>query len=162
MFIISVYLPSCSGCTDNFNDSLDQLKGILMLLPAGADIVIMGDFNADLGYLGGPMSDCFPNEQGKILNKYLSCRKFVCTHLHLCYSHPIYTFESEAHDSMSTIDHILCPSHMLNMFSSSLQLKDHPLNNSDHIPPSATLMLPSHPSTVYPSSTKCSSLHSLN
>lgn len=73
-----------------------------MRLPAGADVVIMGDFNADLGLLGGPMSLSSPNEQGKILNKYLMRWKFVSTHLHLC-SLPTYTYESEAHASLSTI-----------------------------------------------------------
>ena len=55
LFILSVYLPSRSGCTDIFKESLDQLEGALMLLPAGADVVIMGDFNADPGVLGGPI-----------------------------------------------------------------------------------------------------------
>ena len=43
----------CSGCTDIFKESLDQLEAILMLLPPGAEIVIMADLNADLGHLGG-------------------------------------------------------------------------------------------------------------
>ena len=131
-----------------------------MLLPAGADVVIMGDFNADLGLLGGPMTHSPPNEQGKILNKYLTRWKFISTHLHLCSSLPIYTYESEAHDSLSTIDHILCPSHMLHKFSSSSLLKDHPLNTSDHLPLSATLMLPSLPSPVSHSPPKHSARHS--
>ena len=56
LYVISVYLPSRSGCTDVFKESLDQLDAILMLLPPGAEIVIMGDLNADLGHLGGPKS----------------------------------------------------------------------------------------------------------
>ena len=108
------------------------------------------------------MSHSPPNEQGKILNKYLSRWKFISTHLHLCSSLPIYTYESEAHDSLSTIDHILCPSHMLHRFSSSSPLKDHPLNTSDHLPLSATLMLPSLPSPVSHSPPKHSARHSPN
>ena len=56
LYLISVYLPSRSGCTDEFKESLDQLDAAILLLPSGADIVIMGDFNADLGNLGGPGS----------------------------------------------------------------------------------------------------------
>ena len=56
LYLISVYLPSQSGCTDEFKESLDQLDAAILLLPSGADIVIMGDFNADLGNLGGPGS----------------------------------------------------------------------------------------------------------
>ena len=80
LFIISVYLPSRSGCTDKFKEALDQLEGALMLLPEGADVVIMGDFNADLGHLGGPMSHSPPNEQGKILSNYLINPLEVCIH----------------------------------------------------------------------------------
>ena len=54
LYIFSVYLPSRSGCTDAFKESLDQLEAMFMILPPGANIIVMGDFNADLGQLGGP------------------------------------------------------------------------------------------------------------
>ena len=83
LYIISVYLPSRSGCTDEFKISLDQLDAAIQLLPLGADVIIMGDFNADLGHLGGPSSCTSLNEQGKILHQYLSRWNFVSAHLHL-------------------------------------------------------------------------------
>ena len=71
LYIFSVYLPSRSGCTDAFKESLDQLEAMFMLLPPGANIIVMGDFNADLGHLGGPRSCTQINEQGKILHQYI-------------------------------------------------------------------------------------------
>ena len=41
LFIISVYLPSRSGCTDDFKETLDQLDATMTVLPPGADIIIM-------------------------------------------------------------------------------------------------------------------------
>lgn len=81
VFVISVCLPSCSGCTDDFKEALDQLE---MLLPPVADIIVMGDSNADLGPIGGPNSNTQPSEQEKILHRYLPRLNFVSTHLHLC------------------------------------------------------------------------------
>ena len=50
-----------------------------------------------------------------------------------------FTYESEAHSSLSTIDHIICPHHLLPSFCSSSPLQDLPLNTSDHHPVCATL-----------------------
>ena len=97
IYIISVYLPSRSGCTDHFKEALDQLDAAISLLPPSADIIIMGDFNADLGAHGGPKSTTPANEQGKILHHYLVRRNFVSTHLHLCELTSTHTHESEAH-----------------------------------------------------------------
>ena len=67
LYIISVYLPSRSGCTDDIKESLDQLDAAITLLSPGTDIIIMGDFNADLGLLGGPKASTEVNEQGRYL-----------------------------------------------------------------------------------------------
>ena len=139
LYIISVYLPSRSGCTDVFKESLDQLEAILMLLPPGAEIIIMGDLNADLGQLGGPMSCTQMNEQGSVLHRYISRWNFASTHLQLQSDGPSYTYESEAHSILSTLDHILCPVHMLPKFQSAYTIVDEPLNTSDHIPVIAVL-----------------------
>ena len=101
----------------------------------------MGDFNADLGLLGGPKACTEVNEQGKIFHRYL--RNFVSTHLRLQTSSLSYTYESEAHSTQSTIDHIICPRHMLPRFQSALSVVDHPLNTSDHHPILAIFNIPS-------------------
>ena len=52
--ILSVYLPSRSGCTDVFRESLDCLDSLENTLGYDNDIIILDDFNADLGPAGGP------------------------------------------------------------------------------------------------------------
>jgi len=52
LFIIAVYLPSRSGCTDPFKESMDQLGAAIELIPPGCKI--LGDFNAYLGALEVP------------------------------------------------------------------------------------------------------------
>ena len=48
-----------------------------------------------------------------------------------------HTYVSEAHSSISTIDHILCHNRFLDAFLSAKVLEDSPLNTSDHLPLSA-------------------------
>ena len=156
LFIISIYLPSRSGCTDVFKDSLDQLEAAILLLPPGAEIIIMGDFNADLGLLGGPMACTHINEQGKILHRYLTKWNFISTHLHLQPTLSSYTYESDAHSTQSTLDHILCPKHMLSKIMSSYTIIEEPLNTSDHNPVFAT-MRNDHPSSHPPHGSNASS-----
>ena len=66
-----------------FKETLDQLEATILLFSPGVEIIIMGDFNADLGRLGGPMACTHINEHGKILHRYLTKWNFISTHLHL-------------------------------------------------------------------------------
>ena len=79
----TVYLPSQLGCTDGFKESLDQLDATLQILPPAADVIVMGDFNADIGATGGPKASTSANEQRKILQKYLLRWNLVSSYLYL-------------------------------------------------------------------------------
>ena len=106
--VFSVYLPSRSGCTDAFREALDLLNATMDTLPSISYTIILGDLNADPGSHGGPLSTTRVNEQGRILSQYLSLWNFVSAHLHKSNLSSSHIFESEAHSTVSTIDHILC------------------------------------------------------
>ncbi len=127
ILVFSVYLPTRSGSTDPFREMLDLMDSIFVRHP-DCITLFMGDFNADIG---SPMSP--PNEQGKILIRYLDRWSYVSTHLFLHSDGPIFTYESDAHHSTSVIDHILCPSSFIPRIEHSSVLSHHPLNTSDHI-----------------------------
>ena len=59
---------------------------------------------------------------------------YKSAHLHTSSSISSHTYTSEAHDSSSTIDHILVPEYLLSNFSSCRVIEDDPLNLSDHSP----------------------------
>ena len=128
----------------------------ILLFPPGAEIIITGDLNANLGLLGGPMACTHINEQGKILQRYLTKWNFISTHLHLQPTISSYTYESDAHSTQSTLDHILCPKHMLSKIISSYTIIEEPLNTSDHNPVFAT-MRNDHPSSHPPHDSNASS-----
>ena len=96
------------------------------------------------------------NEQGKILYRYISKWNFISTHLHLQTTASSITYESDAHSTLSTLDHILCPSFMLPKFISAYVIME-PLNISDHYPVFAALHC-DYPSFTPPPSTNASSV----
>ena len=113
VFVFSVYLPSRSGCTDVFRESLDQLDAVLESLPPSSDIIILGDFNADPGSQGGALSTTRLNEQGRILVPSMVSWNLVSTHLHKSHLSSSHTYESEAHGTLSTIDRVMCQERLL-------------------------------------------------
>ena len=129
---LSVYLPTRTGCTDDFKECMDYLDAVLGRLAFDNDVVIMGDFNADPGSEGGPLSSTPTNEQGRILLRYLQRWNYLSVHLYdeaLGLSQSVtHTYCSEAHNTLSTIDHILAPQHLLPHFSNSFVSEDEPTN----------------------------------
>ena len=140
--LLAVYLPSRSGGTDVFKDSLDYVHSVLEQLCFDNDVYILGDFNADPGSEGGPLATTSVNEQGHILLRYLKKWEYISTHLqpHSSIFHAAsHTYVSEAHGSCSTIDHILAPRHLLPRFSECMVWEEDPLNLSDRLPVSANI-----------------------
>ena len=94
--VLSVYLPSRSGCTDNFKESLDMLQVIKGKLDPSGIVIFAGDLNADPGTHGGPLSTTPVNEQGHFLARYIQSLGFTSAHLHLSDTPSSHTFENPA------------------------------------------------------------------
>ena len=73
-----------------------------------------------------------PNEQGRILKRYLTRWSYLSAHLSVPSSGPLFTYENDAHGSTSIIDHLLCPTLFISAIKSCYVLTDHHLNLSDH------------------------------
>ena len=48
----AIYLPTKSGCTEEFRDCLDLLDSLVSCYSSSCDVIILGDFNADMGNCG--------------------------------------------------------------------------------------------------------------
>ena len=132
--LLSVYLPTRSGATDEFKEALDLLDATLGLYGLDNEVYILGDLNADLGTEGGPQAYTPANEHSPILLRYLRRWKYLSYYLHLSPSQPTHTYESEAHGTLSTIDHFLGLLHMLSSISKCAVGEEDPINTSDHLP----------------------------
>ena len=100
------------------------------------------------GLKGGPQACTPANEHGRILLRYLRRWKYLSYHLHLTHPQSTHTYESEAHGSLSTIDHFLGPSHRLSFISKGVVAKEDPINTSDLLPILADMELCFHPYTA--------------
>ena len=158
LVIISTYLPSRSGCTDLFKEALDYIDSTIMHFAFDNNVMVLGDLNADPGSDGGPLATTPSNEQGRILLRYLAKWEFSSVHLHTCSTPLTHTYTSEAHNSVSTLDHLLAPAHLLPSFSSCFIIQDDPLNLSDHSPVCASLTILLSPTPPQPSQSSSSKL----
>ena len=68
---------------------------------------------------------------------------FASTHLHKPHLSSSHTYESKAHSTLSTIDHIMCHKSLLSRVLSSHTLPDH---TSDNLPLLAPILLDHRPS----------------
>ncbi len=140
IIFLAVYLPTRSGghgSTDDYKRELDLIDATID--NSHPNVLILGDFNADLGQYGGPLAYTTINERGRILLRYIKRWDFFSTHLSIpsgtaTSQSPTYTYHSEAHNSVSTIDHIIAPKFLLNRFLNCRVLLNDPLNLSDHFP----------------------------
>ena len=51
LFILSVYLPSMNDKTENFNEYFDHLWALYDTVSTDSYVIVLGDFNGDLGVL---------------------------------------------------------------------------------------------------------------
>ena len=140
--IFSVYLPTRSGAIEEFREALDQLGAALGLYGLDSDVFVMGDFNADLGRDGGIKVCTQVNEQGRILLRYIRKWNYCSYQLYLSPSQPTATYESEAHSSLSMIDHLLGPTHLLPSSKPVLLASRNPRTHLTIFPSSLPLKFP--------------------
>ena len=86
-------------------------------------VLVLGDFNAHLGTLGGPRGS-----GADFIDRQELCVLSLSSHA----TGPTYTYHSGPH--FTTVDHILCNQAAAYLCSTVSTLEDHPLNTSDHLP----------------------------
>ena len=134
--LLCVYLPA-KGSAEDFSTVLDELGSIIDQLEVGNINIICGDFNADLGSLGGPKSKAKPTKEGKILSAFLKEYNLLATNLSESSLGPINTFESSM--GKSCIDYILVPNDFVEKITQCRNIGYEALNTSDHVPITVTL-----------------------
>ena len=79
--IIGVYLPSTDHSITEYTEYLTELESIVSALQSEGPIVIVGDFNAHIGALGGVRSQDSPNQAGKLVlfDTISTCNLYVAS-----------------------------------------------------------------------------------
>ena len=102
--------------------------------------VIMGDFNAHLGTLGGPKGCGDPNSQGVLFHELLWRSDLFIASLSNHAEGPHYTFWRG--DTHTTVDYVLMDVDVAFIMSSCMIHDVACLNTSDHLPLSVTVNVP--------------------
>ena len=104
--IVSVYLPA-PGSSEDLSAVLDELSQIIENMEEGSLTMVCGDFNGDVGYLGGPRSTRRPTGAGRGLITFFDEFSLSLTNLMQCASGPLNTFRGAV--GSSTIDYRITP-----------------------------------------------------
>ena len=134
--IYSIYMPA-PGCADDFDIVLDEIAEIVNTRENGTFCVLAGDFNADMGHLGGPRSNRKPSKVGKKLAKFFDESELTAANMTSKATGPLNTFNSG--NGSSTIDYIAVPNSLCSLVRGCSVMKDEILNTSDHFAIQATL-----------------------
>ena len=128
-FFISMYLPA-QGCDDDLPVALDEVSEIIETCEAGSKIILLGDFNGDVGSLGGPRGIRDATARGRYIMNFLNRHAFIAVNMQALTSGPVDTFV--CHNGQSTIDYITVPAYMANEVRICHVNSWDVLNTSDH------------------------------
>ena len=95
-------------------------------------MVIVGDFNAHLGSLGGVRGQGNPNQQGILLHQFLVRCKLYAVSLSALSEGPQYTYWRSA--TQTTADYIIARLDTSNHIQHCFTHQPASLKNSDHLP----------------------------
>ena len=127
--IYSIYMPaSCSS--DNYDEVLDEIAEIINSNNDGTLSILCGDFNADLGYLGGPRSNKQPTKTGKKVIDFFREFALTASNMQQYAIGPVNTFSGGM--GTSAIDFIAIPEFLNDKAIRCEVIKDDVMNTSDH------------------------------
>ena len=109
---------------------MDELSEIIETRQAGSHIIILGDFNGDVGILGGARGTRPPTARGRYVMNFFNRHGFIATNMLPMARGPIDTFE--CHNGHSTIDYISIPAYLVNDVTQCYVNTWEALNTSDH------------------------------
>ena len=127
--IYSVYLLSV-GSANNYEYTLDDLDEVVTSLDRRTKFIICGDFNGDVGRLGGPRSNVVPNRQGKILASFVEKHGLIVSNMQPVCSGPMHTHVGPL--SSSVLNYILVQEDLYDLVKLVGVLEDPIMNLSDH------------------------------
>ena len=127
--VLSVYMPA-PGSDDNFDEILDDLAEIVESMETGSLTMICGDFNGDVGHLGGNKSTRKPTTVGRKLMKFFKEYSLILCNMEDSSKGPLNTFRGGV--GASTIDYVAVPTSLYDDVLSCEVLENPVINTSDH------------------------------
>lgn len=134
MYIMNVYMPSTNSHIEVYREVLSELRAIHEYLSIRGMVIIVGDFNGQLGPSGGPRCPMPPSHRGSILLGYISEFDLVPLICHNSCTGPLATFYPHNGGPGTQIDHIFIENRYMRFMKSCMVSSDNINNTSDHVP----------------------------
>ena len=138
--VLGVYLPCSDMGMECYSEHLVELENLISESERLGPIVIIGDFNAHLGKLGGVRGQGNPNQQGTLPHQLLVWCKLYAVSLSSISRGPLYTFWNST--TQTTVDYAIASQDASDYIQHCFTHESSPLNNSDHLPISELLHVP--------------------
>ena len=138
IYFVSIYLPA-QGSRETLEASLDEVTEVIESREPQAHVVLLGDFNGDVGNAGGPRASRNPTPRGSKVMEFFNRHDLTTVNMQEFTDGPVDTYEGQVNGS--TLDYIAVPSSLLPAVTSCKVYGWSELNTSDHVPLSATLNL---------------------
>ena len=132
--IHTVYLPSASHNITEFNEYFDRLWALYDSLSAKWFVIVMGDFNGDLGNSLGDKAKHEPNQRGLKLLDFANYFNLCPVNLMGTCHGPTETYFSHCGRYRSTLDYIFLPNSLSEKIVSAKTFGMYVDNISDHVP----------------------------
>ena len=139
--VFGVYLPCADVGIESYCEHLVELENLISDSQHHVPVVIVGDFNAHLGSLGGVRGHGSPNQQGVLLHQLLVRCNLYAVSLSPLSEGPEYTFWNST--TRTTVDYVIASHDASDYIQGCFTHQLAPLNNSDHLPISTVLCVPS-------------------
>ena len=133
-FVLSIYLPSANHLTEKLQEYFDYLWALYESLSVQGYMILMGDFNCDLGNSMGDRAYYEPNQRGLKLAEFVNYFNLCLVNLLKQCSGPIYTYHSYCGRYRSTTDYIFLPNWLFNSIVLVKTLELDIYNMSDDLP----------------------------
>ena len=130
LYTLGVYLTSSSLNTEVYDEYFDYLWALYESLSSRGMVLIMGDFNRDLGDKGKRE----PNLRGLKLLDFANYFNLCPVNLMRMCTGPLGTFNSYCGRFHSTLDYIFFPNCLLSSIKLAKRFDDDVDNTSDHLP----------------------------
>ena len=134
MFILAVYLPSGNHALEEFKECLDYLCTLYDSLSTDSFVILLGDFNGDLGNSLGDKGKKEHNDRVLLLLDFADFFNICPVNLLKQCKGPLESFNSHCWRYHSTLDYIFLPNCLLNNIDSPETFDQDVDNTSDHLP----------------------------
>ncbi|XP_035661758.1 uncharacterized protein LOC118406010 [Branchiostoma floridae] len=131
-------MPNGGMPIEEYREQLEVLRELYRKYENDGEVMIIGDFNADLGDQGGPRGKDQMSKLGKELADIMGELGLLSLNLSNLGTGPLHTFQANGDKNLSTIDHIVIPHTLAAEATSCRVLENNGDNLSDHNPVIAT------------------------